>query len=270
MSWVLWCLAVMGALGAIFGVSLAVVSRFFRVTVDPRIEQLADALPGINCGACGCAGCEGYAEAVSKGAAPNLCIPGGHDTALKVAHIMGMTLEDERLPARAVVHCQGGTDRCAERYVYDGIADCTAANLLQHGPKKCDYGCLGYGNCARACPFGAITMDETRIPRVDWSRCTGCGTCVRTCPRGLIETLPVSIGHYIACSSQNRGKAVKKACTVGCIACWVCVKSAPEGHVEKQGNLPRLTYPDDADYAAAMEKCPMNCFVQVAYDCAAG
>ena len=263
MGFVIWCLAIMGGLGALFGVGLAVAGRFFHVKTDPRIERIADALPGINCGACGLAGCDAYAEGIVKGAELNLCIPGGHETALAVAHIMGLTLEDERLPVRAVVHCQGGTDRCGARYEYDGIADCTAADLLQAGPKKCDYGCLGYGNCAKACPFGAITMNEQRIPVVDWNICTGCGTCVRACARDLIETLPMTIGHYVACSSRDKGKAVKQTCSVGCITCWICVKQSPPDSIEKNGNLPRLAYPPEVDYTLAAEKCPMNCFVAV-------
>jgi len=256
-------LLMMGILGVVFGAGLAIASRFFQVETDPRIEAVAAALPGINCGACGFAGCDAYAAAVVKGAPPNLCVPGGQATALRVADVMGVKLEDERQEVRAVVHCQGGTDRCAPRNHYDGIEDCRAAHLVQGGPKSCDYGCLGYGTCARVCPFGAITMGPDRIPVINWDRCTGCGMCVRVCPRNLIETVPITIKHYIACSSQDRGKAVKDVCQVGCIACWVCVKVSPEGSVEKNNNLPRLVYSKGADYTAAMEKCPMHCFVAV-------
>ena len=263
MGFLMWCLIIMGGLGIAFGLGLALASRFFSVKADPRIERIAEALPGINCGACGYAGCDAYAEAVAGGEAPDMCVPGGLDTALSVAHIMGQKLESEPQTVRAVVHCQGGTDRCGSRFQYDGIADCKAAGLIQGGAKMCEYGCLGYGTCAEACPFGAIAMGWDRIPVVDWNKCTGCGTCVRACPRDLIETLPHTIATYVACSSQDRGKSVKATCAVGCIACWICVKVSGENHIEKNGNLPRLLYPQDADYAAAMEKCPMNCFVQV-------
>jgi len=264
---VLWSLGIMTALGVLFGVCLAIAGRFFRVETDERIETVARALPGINCGACGYAGCDAYAEAVVQGAPPNLCIPGGRETAENVAHIMGRQLDVESREVRAVIHCQGGTDRCGARYDYEGIPSCAAADLLQNGPKKCDYGCLGFGDCADACPFGAISMRADRIPVVDWDKCTGCGTCVGACPRNLIETLPTTVRHVLACSSQGKGKAVKQACSVGCIACWLCVKVSPEGSIEKDGNLPRLIYTDGADYAPAMEKCPMNCFVQVEPPC---
>lgn len=263
MDLVLICVAVVGGLGVIFGIGLAIVSRFFHMETDPRIEQLAEALPGANCGACGYAGCDAYAEAVAKGAAPDLCVPGGQATAEAVAEIMGVALAGGRQEVRAVVHCQGGTDRCAQRYHYEGIEDCRAANLLQVGPKMCEYGCLGFGTCVDACPFDAIVTGPDRIPVIDWDKCTGCGSCVRACPRNLIQLHPISIPCYIACSSQDKGKVVKQTCKVGCISCMLCVKLSPEGSIEKDGNLPRLVYPEGVDYAKAAEKCPMNCFVRI-------
>lgn len=263
MEIVWWCAGIMGGLGVLFGIGLAIASRAFHVETDPRIEQVQEALPGIDCGACGYAGCSAYAEAVVNGESPDLCKPGGHDTALQLAHIMGAHLADERQEVRAIVKCQGGTDRCAQRFVYEGVEDCRAAHLIQGGPKVCEYGCLGYGTCAKVCPFDAIIMGPDRIPVVDWDKCTGCGACVKVCPRNLCETIPITAGHYVACSSQDKGKAVRQACKVGCITCWLCVKVSEEGAIEKNGNLPRLTWSENADYSAAMEKCPMNCFVRI-------
>ncbi|MFH0965693.1 MAG: RnfABCDGE type electron transport complex subunit B [Planctomycetota bacterium] len=259
---VIAALLVMAVLAIVFGVGLAFAETKFYVEVDARVMKVLEALPGVNCGACGYPGCEGYAQAVVKGEKPNLCVPGGQSAALAAAHIMGQKLEEERLPVRAVVHCQGGTEFCGQRFEYYGIEECGAAHMVQGGSKACAYGCLGYGTCAKACPFGAITMGEERIPRVDWETCTGCGTCVRTCPRNLIETMPITTRIALACSSQDRGKDVRAVCKTGCIACWLCVKKSPEGSVEKKGNLPKLLYPKGADYQEAAEACPMGCFVQ--------
>jgi len=250
-------------LGALFGVGLAVAGRFFRVTTDPRVEALLAALPGVNCGACGFAGCEGYARAVAeKKAEPTLCMPGGRKTSAALAEIMGVALGAEATPPRAVVHCQGGTDRCGARADYRGLPDCRAAQMMQGGHKSCEFGCLGYGTCADVCPFGAILMGPDRIPVINRDKCTGCGLCVKACPRRIIELLPENIPVYLACSSQDKGPAVKKICKVGCISCWLCVKLSPPGAVEKNGNLPRLTYPAGVDYAAALAKCPMHCYVK--------
>ena len=43
-------MAVLGGLGAFFGLVLAVANRVFYVQTDPRLEPLTQALPGANCG----------------------------------------------------------------------------------------------------------------------------------------------------------------------------------------------------------------------------
>ncbi|HCF37996.1 MAG TPA: Fe-S protein [Thermosipho africanus] len=74
---ILYSALVMGALGLGFGLFLAFSNEKFKVEVDPRIEEITKVLPGINCGACGYPGCEGYASAiVKKGDAIDKCLPG--------------------------------------------------------------------------------------------------------------------------------------------------------------------------------------------------
>src|SRR5512137_1904127 len=88
---ILYGLIFLAALGVAFGVALAIVASKFVVQVDPKVEQVREALPGANCGACGFAGCMGYAEAVVANAdvAPNLCSPGKSAAADKIAQITG-------------------------------------------------------------------------------------------------------------------------------------------------------------------------------------
>lgn len=74
---VIYSALVMAALGLGFGLFLAYSNEKFKVEVDPRVEKVLEVLPGINCGACGYPGCEGYANAiVKKGDATNKCLPG--------------------------------------------------------------------------------------------------------------------------------------------------------------------------------------------------
>ena len=54
---VLLALLVLGILGLIFGLILAVASKIFEVKTDPRFPLIMDCLPGANCGGCGYAGC---------------------------------------------------------------------------------------------------------------------------------------------------------------------------------------------------------------------
>jgi len=59
----------MAALGLVFGVGLAYALKIFGIEVDPKFALLITKLPGANCGACGKAGCAGFAEALLKGEA---------------------------------------------------------------------------------------------------------------------------------------------------------------------------------------------------------
>ena len=83
---IVYTVAILAASGLLFGAVLAIASRVFAVETDPTVEAITEALPGANCGACGYPGCSSYAQAVAAGkAGTGLCIPGGDDTAAKIA-----------------------------------------------------------------------------------------------------------------------------------------------------------------------------------------
>ena len=46
----LYAMLSLGGLGLLFGLALAVVAKKFAVEVDPKVEEILDLLPGINCG----------------------------------------------------------------------------------------------------------------------------------------------------------------------------------------------------------------------------
>ena len=99
--------ALMGALGLVFGVLLAMASVAFFVKPDIRVQLIREALPGANCGGCGYPGCDGYAEGVvADGAKTNLCSVGGSEVAARIAEIMGVQAE-ETVPMRAFLKCKG-------------------------------------------------------------------------------------------------------------------------------------------------------------------
>lgn len=249
-------------LGVAFGAGLAMAAKRFRVDADPRVEQVYDALPHIDCGACGYPGCSAYAAAVVKGeAAVDLCVPGGADTAQAVAQIMGVEVAEAKESSRAVILCQGGLAEARRDFEYVGVGDCRAASLVHGGPKACKYGCLGFGTCVEACPFGAITMSDNGLPVVAEDRCSGCGVCVKACPVGIIALLPVSQRVFLACSNTAvKGKAMKDICTRGCIECRACVKATASGAITWGDGLPQIDYAQWTDPDAALAKCPMGCF----------
>lgn len=255
-------LLVLGLMGLGLGIVLTLFSRIFSVTIDPRIEEVAHALAGLNCGVCGYPGCNAMAEALVAGKAhARQCTPGGAAVVKKVSRI----LEREEAPAEphaAVVHCRGGAKEAKEKAIYRGIQDCVAIEILEAGAKACIYGCLGMGSCISACPFGAIRMTANRLPEILEEKCTGCGKCVAACPRHIIKLIPRRQRVYLGCISKVKGKEVKQVCTVGCIACGICAlpKITPSGKVVVKDNLPEFP-PDWDDFAAAAEKCPSKCFV---------
>ena len=60
---------VMGCLGMVVGIGLAIASKVFYVWVDPKVEAIDEALPGANCGGCGLPGCAANAVAIAEGKA---------------------------------------------------------------------------------------------------------------------------------------------------------------------------------------------------------
>ena len=77
---------ILGGCGVLAGVLLTAAAKFFHVETDERIEKIGGVLPQANCGACGYAGCADYADAiVNKGAASNLCRPGGSECSAKIS-----------------------------------------------------------------------------------------------------------------------------------------------------------------------------------------
>ncbi|HUU26678.1 MAG TPA: Fe-S cluster domain-containing protein, partial [archaeon] len=250
----------LGLLGLLFGGGLAYASKKFAVKTDPRLAMVVDLLPGANCGGCGFPGCTAFAEAVLKGETPvTACNPGGAATAEKIAKLLGVEFDDIT-PMIAVVQCQGGKDVSVDRFSYSGIKTCAMAHKISGGHKACAYGCLGFGDCVRVCSFDAIIMREDGLPVVDEQKCTACGACVRACPRDIMKLIPLTQQVYVGCVSQDKGKAVKDVCKLGCIGCSLCAKVTPSGAIKMNGNLPEID-PSGTDLVIAVHKCPTKSLI---------
>lgn len=253
----------MGALGLVLGAMLAIASKIFAVEKDERAQAISEILPGANCGSCGYAGCSAYAEAVSsKGARINACNPGGQSVSDAIAKIMGV--ESVQVEEKcAVVRCNGTQDVAADKYVYEGVADCAAAAALQgSGQKACEYGCLGFGNCAAVCMKGAITI-ENGIAVIDTDKCGACGECVIACPKNLIEIVPKSKKYIVKCQSCDKGAQMKSKCSVGCIACRICEKNCPSGAIKIENNHAVIDDEKCTGCGICKEKCPKKIIMTV-------
>ena len=254
-------LGTMSVLGGLFGLGLAAASRKFAVKMDPRVEQVLDALPNVNCGACGFAGCADYAEAVVLADADvNLCVPGGPSTTRAVAAIMGVEAVDKEA-AKAIRMCQ--CEGAPSRFIYDGLTDCRAGVALAGGFTACRYACVGLGTCVEACPFGAIRTGADSLPVVDEEKCTGCGQCVKVCPRDIFEVRPVSKTVHVLCRSRDKGATARKACLRACIACKRCEKACPFDAIHVVDNLARIDYDKCTTCGKCVEVCPNKCIVDL-------
>ncbi len=252
-----------GGIGMLAAVALGFASKKFAVEVDPRELAVLEVLSGANCGACGYPGCSAYARAVASGeASASLCTPGGTETIEKVAHIMGVEAE-MTAPQVAVVFCQGDNRKAKNKYRYLGIADCASAQRLADGPKTCPGGCLGLGTCMRICPFGAIEMTPEGLAVINREKCTGCRKCVQACPRSVIRMEPLDATIHVLCNSHDKGAAVRKYCSVGCVACHICQKTVPEAY-RIDNSLAVVNHEYNEEALAAVAKCPTKCICDFA------
>jgi len=245
-------------LGGGFALVLLIASEKLKVEVDPKVEQIRQALPNLDCGACGFAGCGQYAKALLHD--PELlgrCAPGGPAVSGKIAEILNLQVSEAGPQKRPVVRCHAHTDDKTVYARYQGIQSCIAANALAN-VQACAFGCLGFGDCVRACNFDALHMADG-LAVVDYDKCTGCTACSKVCPRNLIEMIPFCYDSMIvvACNSRETPKSTRSVCKVGCIGCGLCAKQTDLFNVED--NLARINYEKyepNEQAETAMNKCP--------------
>ncbi|MBE6547115.1 MAG: RnfABCDGE type electron transport complex subunit B [Ruminococcaceae bacterium] len=250
---------VVAAIGAVCAVMLVLASKFFAVKEDETFQKIRECLPGANCGACGYAGCDGYAKALceEQGIKTNLCIPGADATSKQIAELLGVEFEDV-VEQVAVIHCYGDCHHTSVKMDYVGIQSCEAAKLMYGGAGKCVYGCMGLGDCARVCPQGAICI-ENGIAHVDTRKCVGCGLCAKACPRNLIEIIEDTKRVLVTCSNKEKGAVAKRKCSNACIGCKICEKNCPVGAIKVTDNLAHIDYTLCENCDTCAKNCPVGC-----------
>ena len=249
---------VVGAIAAVAGILLALISHFFVTPEDQAKKRIRDCLPGINCGACGYGGCDDYAAALVKGEAkPNLCIPGAQEVADRIGEIIGVKAEPFA-DLISFIACNGHCDATYPKAIYEGVQSCYAASMIYGGANSCRFGCLGYGDCAEACPSEAICIIDG-IAHVDTSRCIGCGLCARTCPKKIAVMLPRNAVTAVMCSSKDKAKDARRVCKNSCIGCKKCQRACPHGAIIIKDNLATIDYTKCNFCGACIDVCPTGC-----------
>ena len=253
---ILFAALIVGGVGILIGFFLGISGEKFKVEVDEKEVAILGELPGNNCGGCGYAGCSGLAAAIAKGEAPvNQCPVGGAPVAAKIGAIMGVDAGAGEKKV-AFVKCAGTCDKTQKDYEYTGNEDCASMMFVPNGgPKACNYGCLGFGSCVKACPFDAIHIVDG-VAVVDKDACKACGKCVAACPKHLVELVPYEQKHLVQCSSKDKGKDVLSVCKVGCIGCKMCQKVCPSDAIVVEDNIAHIDPEKCTNCGLCAEKCP--------------
>jgi Na+-translocating ferredoxin:NAD+ oxidoreductase RNF subunit RnfB len=253
---------ILGGVGLVFAVFIALAYWKLRVWEDPRIDVVASMLPGANCGACGLPGCRGFAEqAVAGKIAPAACNVINEDGAALIASYLGVDAGQANKKV-ARLFCAGGTNVATQQAEYRGLSGCAAAAAVAGGGKGCSWGCLGFGDCATECTFGAITMNRFGLPVVDVAACTACGDCVTACPKDLFEIVPLDQKLLVQCKSLIEGDDALESCAVACTACAKCVADAAPGLITIDLGVARVHYELNAlADPAALRRCPTGAIV---------
>lgn len=258
---ILNAIVVLGVIGLLAAVLLYIAATRFRVDEDPRIAEIESLLPGANCGGCGLTGCHAFAVAV-RGASTLEglnCVVAGQEGMQTIAKAVG--LDPARGDRKVVaIRCQANCDLSPRTASYDGVRSCAIENSLFVGEGGCSFGCLGCGDCAEACPFGALTMPRGGgVPVVDPDKCTACGICVRSCPRGVLglEVWKTDGPNVrVACNNRNRGPQAMKDCPLSCIGCSKCARGCEAQAVTVSDFLAHIDPARCTGCGACIEACP--------------
>jgi RnfABCDGE-type electron transport complex B subunit len=260
MNLIVSSIIVLGVIGLASAVILYFVAQKFKVEEDTRIDEVAELLPGANCGGCGYPGCRGFAEACVKADSLEnmLCPVGGLPVMCKVSEFLGHAV-CQATPKIAVVRCNGSCANRPRTNKFDGAKNCKIATQLYAGETNCSYGCLGFGDCVEACQFDAIKINtETGIPEVDEEKCTACGACVKACPKKVIELRNKGVKGrrvFVSCVNKDKGGVARKACSAACIGCGKCQKACPFGAIKVENNLAYI----DFELCRSCRKCVNEC-----------
>lgn len=157
----------------------------------------------------------------------------------------------------AVFRCRGG--KYNPRYRLNKLfQSCTKANT-EHHDKVCPTGCLGCGDCAKACPEAAIDMSPKLLPVINQKSCIGCNKCVQTCPRNIIIMSKSSDLVNVLCLNRQSPEKMALLCQLGCRTCRKCELVCPNSSIKVLDNKAQIQKETCIQCGLCAERCPQGC-----------
>lgn len=255
---ILFAFILLGGLCAVFGVMLSVADKKFAVETDERVSKVRGFLGGVNCGVCGAAGCDVFAQRVAAGELdPGMCPAADVEAIGEILQIK--VTSGEKKVARVI--CQGIEGIAKERYEYDGYESCIIASAMAGGPKLCMFACVGLGDCVRACAFGAVRV-ENGVAKINAAKCVGCGVCVAKCPRNVIRLAERDERVMVLCRNGEEGRTARAQCMKACIACGRCVKECKYDAIFVSNGFAKIDVEKCTRCGDCIGVCPCGCIVE--------
>ncbi|WP_044470772.1 electron transport complex subunit RsxB [Mannheimia massilioguelmaensis] len=158
-----YVLIAIAVLALIFGAILGFASIKLKVDADPIVDKIDAILPQSQCGQCGYPGCRPYAEAIANGDQITKCVPGGQETVVKIAELLGVDVPDAEF-------AEDNSPKVA--FINEDM-------------------CIGCTKCIQACPVDAIIGTNKSLHTIIPDLCTGCELCVAPCPTDCIVMIKV-------------------------------------------------------------------------------
>lgn len=245
----------------LLGIVIFVISKKFYVKTDPKVDLVYKLLPHVNCGACGYPSCMKLAEVlVNTRDSSKICPVGGDELSDRIGQVLGIKMAKSK-PVICAVRCGGTNEKVKLTAEYKGIADCWAITQAYTGPKKCPYSCIGFGSCIPVCNYDALKIESGLIKVIE-DRCVGCGACITKCPRNILVMQEKKDKRYfVSCMSENKGASTRQNCSVGCIACNLCVKACKFNAVVVKDFLSVIDEQKCTSCGECIKVCPTKCIV---------
>ncbi|MCX7727088.1 MAG: RnfABCDGE type electron transport complex subunit B [Chitinispirillaceae bacterium] len=251
------------SIGTVCGFILILSSHFLSVKTDPKLDEVLNLLPNVNCGACGYAGCSAAAQAVVKGErGPDVCVIAPKEISEAIAKVMGIGIPLQKKKKVAYLMCSRNRSEVEKHFLYKGVEECIAASLVYGGEKSCSGGCIGFGTCKTVCPVSAIKIID-ELPVIDTKRCTGCGLCVEICPKkilALIEDTEEAKNKKRCLEFCKRNNLKFEVDEKKCIKCGLCFKNCPSDAIKwEKGKVAFIQKDRCTQCLTCLRCCPVKC-----------